>query len=61
MLIKQRLVLCSQLETQFLNVNYQEYYLTVFKASEPEADICIQNDIYIQNDYNKKIQNYYNK
>lgn len=55
MLIKQRLVLCSQLETQFLNVNYQEYYLTVFKASEPEVDI------YIQNDYNKKIQNYYNK
>lgn len=61
MLIKQRLVLCSQLETQFLNVNYQEYYLTVFKASEPEADIYIQNDIYTQNDYNKKIQNYYNE
>lgn len=55
MFIKQRLVLCSQLETQFLDVNYHEYYLPVFRASELEADI------YIWKDYNKQIRNNYNK
>lgn len=48
MFIKQRLVLCSQLERQFLHVNYQEYYLPSLRASE------LQVAIYIWKDYNKQ-------
>lgn len=41
MFIKQRLVLCSQLGTQFLDVNSQEYYLPVFRGLELEVGIYV--------------------
>lgn len=41
MFIKQRLALCSQQETQFLDVNSQEYYLPVLRGFELEIGIYI--------------------
>jgi len=55
MFMKQRLVLCSQLEIQFLDVNYQEYYLCVFRASKLEVDTPMWKD------YNQQLWNDYNK